>query len=449
MGRVLSAAAERAMKVQEVILKAMAKLITWWQAAEILGISVRSMRRWRTRYEQSGYDGLVDRRKGRPSEKRVPMETVEKVLMLYRTTYFDFNVRHFHEKLREEHEIRLSYTWVKKALQGAGLVKAAPRRDKHRKRRPRRPLPGMMLHIDGSTHRWFQAGRSWDLIVILDDATSEIYYARLVDQESTCTVMAALRHVVELQGWFCSLYSDRASHFFETPKAGGKVNLDHVTQVGRALRDLGIQMIPSYAPQGRGRSERNFRTWQGRLPQELRLRSIDSVEEANRFLETTYIEEFNRKFKVPPAQTGTAFSALQRQDLDRVFSIHHDRIVNDDNTVEFDKKVLQIEPTPVRSTLAGCRVIVYEQLDDTLSIGFGPHTVGRYDAQGAAMATSPPSKSARKGKRSAKFGVVAHRPAPRMRPINDPGAKKLHRQEAKPNAILRSKQTSGRSIAAR
>jgi transposase len=449
MERLLSTAAERAMKVQEVILKAMAKLITWWQAAEILGIHVRTMRRWRARYERSGYDGLVDRRKGRPSEKRVPMETVEKVLMLYRTTYFDFNVRHFHEKLREEHDIELSYTWVKKALQGAGLVKAAPRREKHRKRRPRRPLPGMMLHIDGSTHRWFQAGRSWDLIVILDDATSEIYYARLVDQESTRTVMAALRHVVELQGWFCSLYSDRASHFFETPKAGGKVNLDHVTQLGRALRDLGIQMIPSYAPQGRGRSERNFRTWQGRLPQELRLRSIDTVEEANRFLEATYIEEFNRKFKVPPAQTGTAFSAIQRQDLDRVFSIHHDRIVNDDNTVEFDKKVLQIEPTPVRSTLAGCRVLVYEHLDGTLSIGFGPHTVGRYNAQGAAIPTSAASTSARTGKTTAKSGGTAHRPAPRMWPINDPRPKNSHHRKAKPKTMLRRKPTSGRSLAAR
>jgi transposase len=199
------------MKVQEVILKAIAKLITWWQAAEILGISVRSMRRWRARYERSGYDGLVDRRKGRSSEKRVPMETVEKVLGLYRTKYFDFNVRHFHEKLREEHGINLSYTWVKKAVQGAGLVKRAPRREKHRKRRPRRPLPGMMLHIDGSEHRWLQGQDSYDLIVILDDATSEIYYARLVDEESTRTVMAALRHVVEQRGWFCTIYSDRAS----------------------------------------------------------------------------------------------------------------------------------------------------------------------------------------------------------------------------------------------
>ena len=385
MERLLSAAAERAMKIQEVILRAMAKTITWWQAAEIVGISVRSMRRWRARYGRSGYDGLVDRRKGRPSEKRVPLEVVEKVLALYRETYFDFNVRHFHEKLREEQGIELSYTWVKKALQGAGLVKRAPRRDKHRKRRPRRPLPGMMLHIDASTHRWLEQGQSWDLIVILDDATNEIYYAQLVDEESTQTVMAAIRPVVERHGWFCSLYSDRASHFFETPKAGGPVNLDHVTQVGRAMRDLGIHMIPSYAPQGRGRSERNFRTWQGRLPQELRVRGIRSVEEANQFLDDVYIEEFNRKFKVAASQSGTAFVPLWNQDLDRIFSIHHERVVNHDNTVQFANKILQIEPTLARTTLADCRVTVYEHLNQTLSIGFGPHTVGQYTREGVPI----------------------------------------------------------------
>ena len=392
MGQYLSAVMERSMKVQEVILRAMAKTITWWQAAEILGISVRSMRRWRARYQSSGYDGLVDRRKGRRSAKRVALELVEKVLGLYREAYFDFNVRHFHEKLSEEHGIRLSYTWVKKALQGAGLVKKSSRRSTHRKRRPRRPLPGMMLHIDGSTHRWFQHGRSWDLIVILDDATNEIYYAQLVDQESTRTVMVALKHVIDERGWFCSLYSDRGSHFFETPKAGGRVNLDHVTQVGRALRDLGVQMIPSYCPQGRGRSERNFRTWQGRLPQELRLRDITTPETANQFLNTIYAAEFNRKFKVAPAQTGTAFVPLQRQDLDRVFSIQHDRVVNQDNTVQIAHKVLQIEPTSVRATLAGCRVTVYEHLDETLSIGYGPHIVGRYTGLGIPIPEKPKQK---------------------------------------------------------
>jgi len=256
----------------------------------------------------------------------------------------------------------------------------------------------MMLHIDASSHRWLQQGQCWDLIVILDDATNEIYYARLVDEESTPTVMAALRYVVEHQGWFCSLYSDRASHFFETPKAGGPVNLDHVTQVGRAMRELGIHMIPSYAPQGRGRSERNFRTWQGRLPQELRLRGITSIEEANQFLTTVYIEEFNRKFKVAASQSGTAFVPLHHQDLDRIFSIQHERVVNQDNTVQFAKKILQIEPTPARTTLADCRVTVYEHLNETLSIGFGPHTVGRYTRDGIPVPVPAPVKPASKAK---------------------------------------------------
>ena len=212
------------MKVQEVILRAMAKRITWWQAAEILGTSVRSMRRWRWRYEQHGYDGLLDRRRGQPSPKRVALQTVQEVLQLYQEKYADFNVRHFHEKLREEHGIELSYTWVKLALQGAGLVKKGRKRGVHRKRRARRPLPGMLLHLDGSEPRWFQDERWYDLIMVLDDATSEIYYAQLVEEESTRTVRAALREVIEQKGRFCALSSDRASHFFETPKAGGPVD---------------------------------------------------------------------------------------------------------------------------------------------------------------------------------------------------------------------------------
>src|SRR5437016_1702092 len=255
------AAMERAMKVQEVILRAMAKKITWWQAAEIIGISDRHMRRWRERYEEFGYDGLFDRRRGKPSPKRVPLALVEQVVGLYRDRYHDLNVRHFHEKLSDEHRIELSYSWVKQALQGAGLVARGRKRGVHRKRRPRRPLPGMLLHIDGSRHRWFQDERWYDLIVILDDATSEIYYAQLVEEESTVTVMAGLKEVIERKGVFCALYSDRGSHFWLTPKVGGKVDCHRLTQVGRALRELDIQMIPAYSPQARGRSERNFSTW--------------------------------------------------------------------------------------------------------------------------------------------------------------------------------------------
>ena len=229
MGRYPRAAVERAMKMQEVILRAISKQITWWQAAEIIGMSDRHMRRCREQYERAGFDGLLDRRRCRPSEKRVPLATVEQVLSLYREHYSDFNVRHFHEKLVEEHGIGLSYTWVKAALQGAGLVAKRGQRGPHRKRRP---LPGMLLHIDGSRHRWFQDERWYDLLAILDDATSQIYYAQLVEEESTLTVMAALRAVIEKQGAFCALYSDRASHFFHTPKAGEPIDAHRPTQVG-------------------------------------------------------------------------------------------------------------------------------------------------------------------------------------------------------------------------
>src|SRR5579864_2956558 len=317
------AAMERAMKVQEVILRALAKKITWWQAAEIMGISDRHMRRWRERYEEFGYDGLFDRRQGKPSPKRVPLAQVEQVLGLYRERYGDLNVRHFHEKLREQHQIDLSYTWVKQALQGAGLVARGRKRGVHRKRRPRRPLPGMLLHIDGSRHRWFQDERWYDLIVILDDASSEIYYAQLVEEESTVTVMSGLKEVVERQGVFCALYSDRGSHFWLPPKVGGKVDPHRLTQVGRALREVGIRMIPAYSPQARGRSERNFSTWQGRLPQELRLRSITAVEKANEFL-SQYVKEFNTRFSVSAGQKGSAFVALRRRDLDDIFSVQQE-----------------------------------------------------------------------------------------------------------------------------
>jgi len=293
---------ERMMKVQDVLLKAMAKKLTWWAAAEILGVTDRTMRRWRQRLETDGYSGLADRRKGKPSAKRVPLATAEEVLRLYQQVYWDLNIRHFHEKLRDEHGIRLSYTWVQRALQGAGLVARRRKRGPHRRRRPRRPMPGMLLHIDGSKHRWLNDGCWHDLIVILDDASSEIYYAQLVEEESTRTVMAALREVIETKGIFCALYSDRGSHFFLTPKAGEKVDKHRLTQVGRALQELGIKMIPAYSPQARGRSERNFGTWQGRLPQELRLRGITTAERANEFLRQEYVAEFNRRFRVAPSR---------------------------------------------------------------------------------------------------------------------------------------------------
>lgn len=390
---------ERTMKVQEVILRAMAKKITWWQAAEILGVSPRTMRRWKWGYETHGFRALFDKRKGKPNWKKAPTAEVEKVLALYRDEYYDLNVRHFHEKLEEKHDIHWSYSWVKNVLQGAGLVKPSRQRKPHRKRRSRRPLAGMMLHIDGSHHQWFCDDRWYDLLVILDDATSEIYYAQLVEDESTRTVMRALWQVIEQRGVFCSLYSDRAGHFFFTPKTGQPVDRRKLTQVGRAMKDLGIEMIPAYSPQARGRGERNFQTWQGRLPQELRLASIRNPDQANAFLNAHYIPEFNKKFAVAPAQPETAFVPTSRTDLDRVFSIQHERTVDQDNTVRWANIPLQIQPQRWRSTLAGCRVVIYEHLDGTLTLGYGPHVVGRFTPRGEPMPEPTMKTKEKKGRK--------------------------------------------------
>jgi len=374
---------ERAMKVQEVIMRAMSGEILWMEAAEIIGISPRSMRRWRLRYEKYGYDGLYDRRLRRPSPKRVPMEEAKKVLRLYRERYFDFNVRHFHEKLKEEHGIWLSYTWVKTALQTAGLVPKKRKRGRHLEQRPRRPMVGMMLHMDGSTHGWLpgREGEKQDLLVVMDDADNNIYDMLLVEEEGTIPVMESLRRVVEEKGIFCSLYTDRASHFVYTPK-GGKPDLSRPTQAGRALKQLGIQLIPAWSPQARGRSERMFETLQGRVPQELRLKGISTIDEANAYFRATLREKLNKIFKKRPERPESAFGEVGDIDLDRVFSLQHERVVANDNTVSYANKKLQVEQNELRICFAKCKVTVYEHLDGRISIGYGPHIIGRYDKDG-------------------------------------------------------------------
>lgn len=381
---------ERAMKFQEVILRAMSKQITWMQAAEILGMSDRNMRRYRNRLEKGGYDGLIDRRTQRPSPKRTAMATAEKVLQLYREEYFDFNVRHFHEKLGSDHGIQVSYTWVKNALQTAGLVAKKKKRGPHHKRRPRRPLPGMMLHIDGSTHAWLGCEHEqFDLVTIMDDATSEIYYARFVDEENTETVMAAIRAVVEQKGTFCALYSDRASHFFCTPKGAKSPDRTIRTQVGRALEQLGIEAIPAGSPQARGRCERSYGTLQGRLPQEMRRAGITTMAAANEYL-PTYLDQHNKNFAVSPAEQGTAFVPAVGADFDKIFSKHHERVIGNDNTVVFGKLRLQIERQTFRFSMAKCRVLVSERLDGTIAVYYGPHLLGHYDRAGALTTSTKP-----------------------------------------------------------
>ena len=381
---------ERAMKVQEVILRTLSGQYHWHEAAEILGISERTIFRWKWRYEHDGYNGLYDRRRQRPSPKRVPAALVQQVLGLHRTRYRGWNVAHFTEQVRTHHGIRLSYSWIKTALQGAGLVAKRHHRGGHRLRRARRPLSGMLLFQDASTHAWWptREGSQQDLLVILDDATSEVYDAVFVPQENTESCLAQLRRTVERQGVFCALYTDRGSHFITT-RTGQSPHQPQtataLTQIQRALQALGSQLIPAHSPQARGRMERLFGTWQGRLPQELARRGIRDYAGANRFLRQHWLAYHRRHGGVPATQRGTAFVPCHRPDLDRIFAVQYERTVANDNTVQYARLTLQLAPSALRCSFAKCRVIVYEHLDGTLSIGYGPHTLGHYDSHGHAL----------------------------------------------------------------
>ena len=387
MGDYPGPAVERAMKVQQVILKAMSGQLQWWQAAEILGISCRSMRRWKQRYERHGYDGLFDRRHRRPSPRKVPLELAQRVLRLYETEYKDFNVAHFCDEIRQHQGIHLSYQWIKTALQTAGSVAPRAKRGRHHQRRERRPLRGMMLYVDGSSHGWIPAlaPRQFDLVAVIDDADTNCYYAQLVEQESTATVMRALRAVIEEHGLFCSLYTDRGSHFFYTPKAGGAVDKSQLTEIGRALAQLGIEHIPSYCPQGRGRMERFFGSWQGRLPQELAHAGITALEPANRYIRQKFLPWHRRHWTEPPRESGDAFVPCPDVDLEAIFCIQHERTVAADNTVTVGPLRLQIAPQSTRWSYAKCRVKACQHLDGHWSVRYGPHLLGWYQADGHAL----------------------------------------------------------------
>ncbi len=271
----------RLMKFEDIYGRSYRGELSQLEAAEVLGMSERTFRRYRDRFEADGAEGLYDRRLGRASARPAGVDEVMAVLDLFDTRYFDFTAKHFWEKLTSEHGIMRSYNWVRLTLQTHGRIRPAPRRGAHRRKRPRRPMAGMMLHQDGSSHEWV-AGQRWDLIVTLDDATSEVYSGFFVAEEGTMSTFRAVGEVIAERGLFCSLYADRGSHYWHTPEAGGKVDKDNPTEVGRALAQLGIELIAAYSPEARGRSERMFGTLQKRLPQELRLAGIASMEQANR-----------------------------------------------------------------------------------------------------------------------------------------------------------------------
>lgn len=387
----LAAAVERTMKIQEVIMRALAGTLTWLQAADILGIHPRSLRRWRARYDEQGVIGLYDRRRGRPSRRKAPVGEVQRLLRLYREKYLGFNVRHFHQLARSAHGITLSYSFVKLALQEAGLVRKGRARGRHRRRREPRPCFGELLHLDGSPHPWLalRPDARQTLIAVLDDATKRLLSAQLWPTETTEAVMTALREVFQTSGLPIALYTDRAGWAFHTPKAGGRVDRTQLTQVGRALARLGIEHIPAYSPQARGRSERLNRTLQDRLVNELRAAGITTVDAANAYLRERFIPAYNETFTRPPADPATAFVPLGAVDLDQILCHEEERTVGQDNTVVLDRVVLQLAKQPGRRTCAGLRVLVRRHLDGQHTLWRGPQCLGHYNAQGRSTAAPP------------------------------------------------------------
>jgi hypothetical protein len=360
--------------------------LTGDEAGELLGLSGRQFRRLCVRFEEEGVDGLRDRRLDKPSPRRAPWEEIERMRGLYAERYHDFTVKHFHEQLVKRHGYRLGYTVTRLALQAVGLVKPAPRRRAHRTKRERRPLPGMLLFQDGSTHRWVPGqARDLDLIVTLDDATGAITSAFLTEQEGTMSSFRGLAETIAGHGLFGALYTDRGSHYFHTPKAGGKADKGKLTQVGRALAQLGITHIPSYSPQARGRMERVFGTLQGRLPQELRLAGIKTVAAANRFLDEHFVPDHNARFAVEAAEPGTAFIPYVGRALEDILCVQEDRQVGRDNCVLWKGRSLQIPAQPHRHHYVRAIVRVHEYPDSHLAVFDGPRSLARYDAKGAII----------------------------------------------------------------
>ena len=364
--------------------------LSMMEAGEVLGMSERQFQRYRDRYEEDGLEGLVDRRLGKPSPKRVPASDAQLMLELYGGVYRGWNVKHFHEHLVRDHGFRWGYTWVKTQLHTAGLVERARRRGAHRRKRERKPCEGMMLHQDGSRAAWLDGQPPLDLIVTMDDATSTIYSAFLVEEEGTASSFLALLDVFTRKGLPASLYSDRGSHYFFTPKAGEAVDKDRLTQVGRALKQLGIEHIPAYSPQARGRSERMFGTLQERLPKELWLAGIRSVAAANRFIREVYLPAHNTRFGKPAALPESAFVAAEAAQLREVLCVQEERVVARDNTVSFGRLKLQLPQSPLRPHYVKARVKVREYPDGTLGIFHGPRCIGRYDASGQEIAAPTP-----------------------------------------------------------
>jgi transposase len=405
----------RMQKFRDVLSRWERKELSAMEAGELLGCSERQFRRYRRRYEEDGFGGLADRRFGKASMRRVPVDKLVWMLGEYRTHHLGWNVKHFHEHIRQQHGFRWGYTWTKTQLHTAGLVERAARRGAHRRKRPRKPCEGMMLHQDGSRFAWLSGAPELDLIVTMDDATSTIYSAFLVEEEGTVSTFRGLLEVFTAQGLPASLYTDRGSHYFYTPKAGEAVDKSRPTQVGRALNRLGIEHIAAYSPEARGRSERMFGTLQDRLPKELKLAGIYEIEAANRFIREVFLPAHNARFAKPPEVAESGFVAADAAMLAEILCIEVERVVGRDNTVSHSGRRLQLPASPLRAHYVKASVKVREYPDGTLAVFHGPRRIAGYDAEGSellvptASSLTPCSPPSRRGLAAAEFAASASR----------------------------------------
>ena len=360
--------------------------LTQEEAALLLGVCDRTFRRYLVRYEEKGMEGLIDQRLGQVSHRCAPVDEVMALADLYSHRYRGFSVKHFYSWYRRAHGGMRSYTWVKNRLQEQELVSKAPRKGAHRKRRPRAPYVGMMLHQDGSRHEWVQ-GKFWDLIVTMDDATGEHYSMFFVEEEGTQSSFRGIKEVIDSHGLFASLYTDRGAHYWHTPEAGGKVNKELPTQFGRAMRHLGIEMIPAYSPEARGRSERAFKTHQDRLVKELAVAAITDMKKANKYIASVYMPAHNAEFAVPAEEANSMFVTWAGNQLEDILCEHYDRTVGNDNCVKFDGLVLQIPPDRYRYHYVRVKVKVYRYPNGQLAIFHGPRKLATYDVQGKEISS--------------------------------------------------------------
>jgi transposase len=374
----------RIMRFEEAYTSWQRRSLTQEEAARLLGVSDRTFRRYLCRYEEQGLEGLFDRRLSQESVRKAPVDEVFRLVTLYRKRYFGFTVKHFYSWYRRAHGGSRSYTWVKNTLQAKGAVQKASRRGAHRKKRQRAPYPGMMLHQDGSKHPWVE-DQVWDLIITLDDATGEHYSMFFVPEEGTWSSLRGVRDVLERKGLFASLYTDRGSHYWYTPREGGKVDKGRLTQFGRAMRQLGIEMIPAYSPQARGRCERAFKTHQDRLPKELTMNGITTMDQANRYLEDVYRPAFNEEFTVKPMEQEDLFVPWAGANLDDILCEEFVRTVRNDNCVVFKNLTLQIPKDPYRCHYVKAKVRLHRYADGFIALFHGPKKLALYNTKGELL----------------------------------------------------------------